>query len=462
MNSYRVDWVQVQNLGEKIVIALLILIVTWLIARAVKWAFAKLVDGIPALRHHTSSGDTVGHSLGRVLALLVWLLGLVAVLQVFELDTVLSPLRTLLDQVGAYIPRIIGAGLIFYVGLIIARIVKQLIETSLQTVDFDRWMSKAGVGQVTGSDDHAAASREVAVDPNATNTTRPASATTAASAGSASRGAQLSSILGTIVYVLIIIPFAIAALDVLNIPAITVPAREMLQLILEAVPLIIAAAIWLALAYFIAKWVAGLIEQVLPSLGFDRALQSSGLAGAVRPSRVISTIVVTAIMLFAAVGAARLLNFPELSFILAQVLELGGRVLFGAIVIVAGVWLGNLIASLMSSSSGERGPVPTMVKYLIVAVATFMGLTFMEVGEEIVVIAFAGVVFAAAVGSALAFGLGGRSTAHKLLDKWTQGGTTVPTPAPKPPRTPTPPMAPDIPVTPAPPTRPVPPSDPSI
>ena len=458
MNEYRVDWIEVQNWGEKIVIAVLILVLTWLIARAVKWAFAKLVDSIPALRHHTSSGDTVGHSLGRVVALLVWLLGLVAVLQVFQLNTVLSPLRTLLDQVGAYIPRIIGAGLIFYIGLIIARIVKQLIETALETVDFDRWMTRAGVGQVTGSDDVPA---EVARDPEATNLARPATAR-AASTSTQSRGARLSSVLGSIAYAIVIIIFAIAALDVLDIRVITVPAREMLQLILQAIPLIIAAAIWLALAYYIAKWVAGLIESILPSLGFDRALQSSGLAGAVRPSRVISTIVVTAIMLFAAVGAARLLNFPELSFILAQVLELGGRVLFGAIVIVAGVWLANLISGLMASSSGERGPVPTMVKYLIIAVATFMGLTFMEVGEEIVVIAFAGVVFAAAVGSALAFGLGGRATAHKLLDKWTEGGTTVPTPAPRPAPTPTMPVAPAAPTRPAapvPPIAPTPPDD---
>ncbi len=441
MDRYRIDWDQVQTWGERIVQAIVILIITWIVAKAVKWAFAKLVDAIPALRHHTSSGDTVGHSLGRVLSLLVWLFGLVAVLQVFQLNTVLSPLRTLLDQVGAYVPRIIGAGLIFYVGLIVARIVKQLIETSLQTVDFDRWMSKAGVNQVTGSDAYPATS---------------STTTTSATAGSSSSGSiNLSSIIGTIAYVLIIIPVAIAALDVLNIQVITVPAREMLQLILHAVPLIIAAAIWLALAYFIARWVAGLIESILPSLGFDRALNSAGLAGSsVRPSKVVSTIVVTAIMLFAAIGAARLLNFPELSLIIDQILSLGGRVVFGAIVIAAGVWLANLISGLMASSTGERGPVPVMVKYLIIAVATFMGLTFMDVGQEIVVIAFSGVVFAAAVGSALAFGLGGRPTAHKLLDQWTDGGTTVPTPAPRPAPVPSVPTAPRQPAAPVPPIAP--------
>ena len=438
MDRYRINWDQVYSIGEKVVLALIVLAITWIVAKAVKALFAKLVDSIPALRHHTSSGDTVGNSLGRVLSLLVWLFGLVWVLSIFNLDRVLSPLRTLLDQVGAYVPRIIGAGLIFYVGLIVARIVKQLIETALQTVDFDRWMSKAGVNQVTGGEAY------------------PVSTTASTAAASSSSGSiNLSSIIGTVAYVLIIIPVAIAALDVLNIQAITVPAREMLQLILHAVPLIIAAAIWLALAYFIARWVAGLIESILPSLGFDRALSSAGLTGSsVRPSKVISTIVVTAIMLFAAIGAARLLNFPELSLIIDRILSLGGRVVFGAIVIAAGVWLANLISGLMASSTGERGPVPVMVKYLIIAVATFMGLTFMDVGQEIVVIAFSGVVFAAAVGSALAFGLGGRPTAHKLLDQWTDGGTTVPTPAPQPAPAPSVPVAPTVPAQPVAPTPP--------
>lgn len=437
MNRYTVDWDQVYSIGEKIVLAILILAVTWIIAKVVKAIFAKLVDSVPALRHHTSGGDTVGNSLGRVVSLLVWLFGLVAVLSVFQLSSVLQPLRTLLDQVGAYVPRIIGAGLIFYVGLIFARIVKQLIEAFFDTVDFDRWMSLAGVNQVTGS-----GSYEVATGGTATK-----AGSTAPAAG---RSVSIARVIGTIFYALIIIVFAIAALDVLNIPTITVPAREMLQLILHAIPLIIAACIWLALAYFIARWVAGLIESILPSLGFDRALNSAGLAGtSVQPSKVISTIVVTAIMLFAAIGAARLLNFPELSLIIDQILSLGGRVVFGAIVIAAGVWLANLIAGLMASSTGERGPVPTMVKYLIIAVATFMGLTFMEVGQEIVIIAFTGVVFASAVGSALAFGLGGRPTAHKLLDKWTDGGTTVPTPAPKPAPTPAAPTAPVVSTVPA-------------
>ncbi|NNG16291.1 MAG: hypothetical protein HKM89_07410, partial [Gemmatimonadales bacterium] len=54
----------------------------------------------------------------------------------------------------------------------------------------------------------------------------------------------------------------------------------------------------------------------------------------------------------------------------------------------------------------------------IVALATAMGLQQMAVGEQIVMIAFGVVLGSFAVASALAFGLGGREPARKLLDEW--------------------------------------------
>ena len=72
-----------------------------------------------------------------------------------------------------------------------------------------------------------------------------------------------------------------------------------------------------------------------------------------------------------------------------------------------------------------------------------MGLRFMGLANEIVIIAFASIIGSAAVACALAFGLGGRPTAHKLLEQWTDSNA-VPAPparprAPKPPAPPAPP-----------------------
>jgi hypothetical protein len=146
-----------------------------------------------------------------------------------------------------------------------------------------------------------------------------------------------------------------------------------------------------------------------------------------------------AIMLFFAVKAAELLQSPIIAVMLAQLLELGGRVLFGAGIILGGFVFAKLASNLVSGT-GSEGWLPAILKWSIIALSVAMGLRFMGLANEIVIIAFASIIGSAAVACALAFGLGGRPTAHKLLERWTDENR--PPMAPPRPRTPTPPASP--------------------
>src|SRR3546814_13428874 len=73
---------------------------------------------------------------------------------------------------------------------------------------------------------------------------------------------------------------------------------------------------------------------------------------------------------------------------------------------------------LVGDSVGESG-LPSVLKYAIIALAVAIGLRFMGLANEIVNLAFGLILGAAAVAVAIAFGLGGRATAHKLLERWT-------------------------------------------
>ncbi|MEM8919035.1 MAG: mechanosensitive ion channel [Pseudomonadota bacterium] len=375
--NYVLDMDVASEWGLKILYAVLIWLVTWLVARGSKWAFAKLVDTISFLQRDIGgSGESIGMSLGRIVSLLIWLFGWIAILTVFELDAVTEPLQQLLDTVMGFIPNIVGAGIIFFIGSIVAKIVKDLVVTFMQTINLDKWANRAGAEQVTGN-------------------------------------SAISNTIGTIVYVLIIVPVSIAALQALQISAISDPAVTLLETILSAIPLIIGAALVLGVAYIIARWVAGLVEELLPGLGVDRSVGALGiLPEGSNVSSLVSKIVMIAIMLFAAIAATRLLNFPELTNILDNVLDLGGRVIFGGVVIALGFFIANMLARLM----GENALAASVVRYAALLLFAFMGLQFMGVGEEIVQTAFTAIVAAIAVAGALAFGLGGRDAAAKTLE----------------------------------------------
>jgi hypothetical protein len=391
MRRYQFDDQLAMEWLEKIGLAVLILLITWLLARAAKWAFAKLVDAVPFFRKGTSSGKSIGESLGTIVSLLIWLFGLLIILQVFNLGGVMSPVQTLLNNVMDFVPRLIGAGLIFFIGLIVARIVRDLVVTALQTVDFDKWANRGGVSTVTGN-------------------------------------SAISKTIGTIVYVLIIIPVAILALDTLQLESVSRPASDMLRLILDAIPRIIGAAIVLGIGYVISKFVVQILQEILPGLGVDQAVQSMDvLPGTTRASTVIARVAQIAIMLFAAVAATRLLGFPELTRILDQILALGGRVVFGAVVILIGFLIANMLSRLIAGT-GESNMAAQIVRWAAIILFTFMGLEFMGVGEDIVRLAFAALVIGGAVAAALAFGLGGRQAAGQLLEDLRRNPPSAPPP----------------------------------
>ena len=380
IGNYRFDQELALDILEKVGLAAVILVITWALAKAAKWAFAKLVDNVSFLRKTTSNGESIGVQLGKVVSLLIWLFGLLAILQVFSLGGVMAPVQTLLNNVMGFVPNLIGAGLLFFIGLMIARIARDLTVTALGTIDFDKWANRGGVDTATGN-------------------------------------SAISRTIGTIVYAVVVIFFSILALDALDLESVSAPASDMLRLILDAIPRIIGAALLLAIGYLISRFVAQLLNEVLPGLGFDRAVAATELLpSGMTASNVVARVTQIAIVLFFAIAATRLLGFPELTMILDRVLELGGRVIFGAVVILFGFLIANMLARLISGNGDSTSLAATVVRWITVVLFTFMGLEFMGVGEKVVQMAFGALVIGLAVAAALAFGLGGRDAAAKTLE----------------------------------------------
>ena len=213
---------------------------------------------MPVLKRHPGvGGDSVGTELGRLAYWLVWLVGLIAALQPLGLSGVLTPVTALTNEVFAFLPRLLGAGLFFFAGLILARIVRHVIEAALGALNLERLAGRAGL---------SLGEAPVAVDSDGT-----------ATEGVAPARSTIARAVGMTVSAMIIIFAAIAALQILHIEAISDPATNMLNMIALAIPNVLAALLWLAIAFLIGRWVKTLIETVLPSLGFDNFVHALGV-----------------------------------------------------------------------------------------------------------------------------------------------------------------------------------------
>lgn len=156
---------------------------------------------------------SLSETIGNALYWFILLVFLIPVLDSLGLNQALLPVQTLVTQIISILPNILGATLIATIGWFVANIVRRIVTNLLMTTGIDHLGSRFGL--------------------------------------SAAGTQSLSTIIGTIVYVLILIPVAIAALNQLQIQAISVPAIAMLQQILNTLPSIFTAIAILLIAYFL-------------------------------------------------------------------------------------------------------------------------------------------------------------------------------------------------------------------
>lgn len=334
-------------------------------------------------------GTSLSQTLGEVAYWLVFLLFLPAILSALQLPGLLEPVQSLVNEVLAFIPNLAAAALILVVGWFVARVIQRIVTGLLSAAGVDRLAERVGVSQVLGNQ-------------------------------------TLSGLLGLLVYVLIIIPVVIAALNALQLEAISGPASNMLNTILDAIPNIFAAAIIVVIAYFVGRLLSNLVAGLLAGFGFDSVLQRLGITqqqtvGERTPSQIAGYAVLIATMLFASIEAADVLGFTLLADIVRDFTVFAGRVLMGLIILAIGIYLANLVHGLVRDSDiAQAGLLATAARVAILVLAVAMALRQMGLAEDIVNLAFGLLLGAVAVAAAIAFGLGGREVAGRELERFVE------------------------------------------
>ncbi|MBA2764611.1 MAG: mechanosensitive ion channel [Thermoleophilaceae bacterium] len=192
-------------------------------------------------------------------------------------------------------------------------------------------------------------------------------------------------------------------------------------------PNLLAFLVILLVGFIVARLVKAIVTKALEKLGVDQKLQESDASQYVErvmpgasPSNGIGRVVfifVFVFFLFSAIGA---LQIPALTTFMNQVLAylpnvIAALAIFILAALVAGAVGGGVAKLLGDTPTGKI--VATVVPAVVMVIALFMILNQLQIAPEIVQIAFAATMGALALGLALAFGLGGRPVAERMLEQ---------------------------------------------
>jgi hypothetical protein len=126
--------------------------------------------------------------------------------------------------------------------------------------------------------------------------------------------------------------------------------------------------------------------------------------------------VLIAVLLFAAAESFAVLGFAQLADLVAQFTVFAGHLVMGLVIFAIGALLANLAASAIRSTA-SAAMLALTARVAILVFAGAMALRHMGLANEIINTAFGLILGAMAVAAALAFGLGGRETAARLLEQ---------------------------------------------
>ncbi len=417
---------QIAGFIPRLLGAAFLLAIAWVVATIVKTIVTR---GLGAFnieqRLGLSSSDTGDFSLtdtlGNALYWFIFLLFLPAILNALQLNGTLQPVQGMLNQILALLPNILGAIIIAAVFWFVATIVKRIVTNLLAATGVDNIGRKFGLGRTSGSQ-------------------------------------SLSSIIGTIVFVLILIPGIISALEQLQISAISAPATAMLNQVLDFIPKLFAAGVVLALFYVAGQFVSEFVSNILTNVGFNNLFQWLGISaattgtegpppsarpfpeepidlgmgteqptmiqteptmGSKTPSELVGLLCLVGIMLVATLTAVDILGIPALEDVFRVILAIAGQVLIGIIVFAIGLYLANLAYNLIvSSGTSQSHFLAQCARVAIITLVGAMALNRMGIAPNIVNLAFGLILGGIAVAIALAFGLGGREVAREELKSW--------------------------------------------
>lgn len=377
--------------------ALLLLVVAFVVAFIFKKIVEKFLLKVNMDEHLSKgtqppdieSGKEKVESIAKIVYFLVFLLFLPSILDAIGMRSVSMPITNMMNNLLGFIPNIIGAGIIFFIGYFIAKILRDLTETVLRTINIDKYYNK-----IMPNEDKAPEVKNKHV---------------------------IADVLSKVVFVVVLIPIITVALETLRIESLTGPIVLILNKVLMMIPNIFVAVILIVFGYYISKFVGKLLESLLSSVGIENIYSWADKKidtdiPRLDLSKIIGNIVQFLIMLFITVEALGVLKLDVLNSIGYSIISYIPLILSGLLIIGLGVFGGYFVEGLIKKYANNTFSA-MIAKYMIIVFSIFMTLEQIKFASTIVNIAFLLILGGLSVAFALSFGLGGREFAKRQLEK---------------------------------------------
>lgn len=193
----------------------------------------------------------------------------------------------------------------------------------------------------------------------------------------------------------------------------------------DYLPQLIGALLLLIVGYFVATLLKSVIRKALQRMRFDRALHTSPAGNVISrvvesPARFVGRLVFWLVFLGFISLAISALNLPALNDFIGAIYGYLPHIIAAVIIFLVASTVSGLAVAFVQRVMGRTAfakLISTVIPSLVMSIAVFMILNELMIAEEIVLITYMALIGAVSLGLALAFGLGGRDVAARLLEQ---------------------------------------------
>ena len=364
-----------------VVKAVLLLVLAYCIASAVRSMLKALLNKTSFCKSQEDGAkkESIVEYIGDIAYLFVMLLFVPGIFSALGASTIATPILDMMRSIWSFLPNLLGAGIVLMLGNLVAKLIRQLLAPALKKANVDKLQEKLGCETPS----------EV----------------------------SLSETLAYLVYVLILIPVIIAALQVLKLDVLTAPATVMLQEILTYIPLVAAALFVAGLGVVLGRLVSQIVTRLIAASGADEKVKEfiGETSYKFSLSGIVGSILNGVIVILFTVQGVNLLKLEILTKVGTAIIGYLPNIL-AAVLVMAAAWIGSAAAQRAFEKNGFTC-CAAFIRGLILIIAGFMILSQLGIAVSIVNEAFIIILTGAALAFAIAFGIGGADIVKKYLAK---------------------------------------------